>query len=344
MKFSGKVKKGDVAGTYQLLIDKLMGDKPQRVSTASTYETSKKSLQKYFGTKHNKDAILFSDLTVTTLKNYRDYLRNDGCTDATAGIYLRCLRAVYKKAIENGNARAEDYPFGKEENDKFEIPTSQGRNIALTLEEIAKIYRYDPSGIKDEGYRKNREFARDMFIFSYLVNGINIKDISRLKYRNIKDGFISFMRAKTINTSKRKRLIICQVTDDIQKIIDRWGTKPVQPDRYIFPMLYEKPVKLRKPRKLSADQLERLLVQNATGTINDHLKIIAKDCGITKPVTTYTARHSFASIGNVEGMPLSYISADLGHTSLQQTQAYLDNIETDKTREIRRRMADFTGN
>jgi len=96
-------------------------------------------------------------------------------------------------AIGQGMMSLKDYPFGKR---KYIIP--KGRNIkrALTLEEIAKIYNYItvPYSIKD--------MCRDYWIFIYLCNGLNVKDLCLLKYKNIVGDFILFIRAKT-NGSRR---------------------------------------------------------------------------------------------------------------------------------------------
>lgn len=322
-RYRNKVEPGDVVAAYEGIIKSKREHESKRIGTASSYECSMKSLQKFFLNKLSKTDIQFSDITTTNLEKYVYYLRAEGCSDATAGIYLRNLRAVYKQAIREGQARQESYPFGV---DKFEIPTGEGRNIALTMGELKLIYHYDAKG------NELKEWARDIFIFTYLCNGMNLIDIARLKYKNIKGNEIIFVRTKTEFTRKKgKREIVCKINSDIQRIIDRWGTKPIKPDNYIFDIL-----KLDTPLENI-----RKLVQNANGVINDYLKKIAEDCKITKSVTTYSARHTFASIGTAVGIPLAYISQDLGHSDTKTTQAYISQIETDETEEARRKMTDF---
>ena len=66
-------------------------------------------------------------------------------------------------------------------------------------------------------------------------------------------------------------------------------------------------------------------------TINKYMKRIGTDIGYDKPVTTYSARHSYATILKRSGAPLSFISESLGHKSLLTTESYLDSFE-DETR------------
>jgi integrase len=194
------------------------------------------------------------------------------------------------------------------------------------MKELKLIYHYNASD------NQLKEWAKDIFMFTYLCNGMNLKDIARLKYKNIKGNELIFVRAKTEFTRKKgKREIVCKINPDIQRIIDRWGVQPVKPDGYIFEIL--------KPGITA--QRERELIQNANSVINDYLKLIATDCKINKTVTTYTARHTFASIGTAMGVPLAYISQDLGHSDARTTQAYIEQIESDETDEARRKMTDF---
>lgn len=332
-KYLFKAKAGDVATVF----DEVIREKKQegRIGTASSYQCSLNSLQKFFAKQKNVNfdavEIKFTDITEGNLEKYIHYLRKDKCTDATAGIYLRNLRAIYRKGIKDGYVKQDRYPFGRE---KFEIPTGAGRNIALNMDELKSIYHCPTGPAHDlKGNINYKAWAKDMFLFTYLCNGINLKDIARLKYGNIKNGEIVFIRAKTEFTRKHgKAEIVVRINSDIQRIIDTWGTKPSKADNFIFGIL----------DPAVDPERERMLVQNATSVINDHLKKIAVELGITKPVTTYTARHTYASLATAFGVPLAYLSQDLGHTDTRTTQGYISQIETDITQAARARMLDFS--
>jgi len=112
---------------------------------------------------------------------------------STVGIYTRSLRTIFNKAISDGIIPNDLYPFGRH---KYQTPTALNVKKALSLEDIKKIYDYKaPPGTM-------KEQARDMWLFSYIANGINPKDIAWLKYSNIKDDKIVLIRQKTIRTER----------------------------------------------------------------------------------------------------------------------------------------------
>lgn len=217
-------------------------------------------------------------------------------------------------AIQQGMMRIEDYPFGKR---KYIIPT--GRNIkkALTLDEIANIYNYNTEE------KSIDDMCRDFWIFIYLCNGLNVKDFCLLKYKNIEEDFIVFNRAKTIRTRRSNpEPIRISIKEDARRIIDKWGQNQFSSDTYIFPFLTAE-MTLEKQRDI---------VKLPTRLINEHMKQIAEDLRICKPVTTYYARHSFATILKNSGVSTEFISEALGHTSLETTKSYLAGFEQDAIR------------
>lgn len=284
--------------------------KEGRVGTASNYQTSMNSLKTF------SPKLLLRDVTIAFLKDYETWLKGKQKSDSTVGIYLRPLRAILNQAMEEGAFLKEDYPFGKR---RYQIPASRNIKKALTLEEIGKIAAYEaPQG---SWHQK----ARDMFLFSYLANGINMKDILLLKYGNIDGDSIRFVRAKTKRTNRTSStpIVIC-LNEDLKEIISRWGNENTNPDQYIFPVLQEG----MTPEK------EMAVVQQFTKMVNTYLKKIVQDLKITKPVTTYFARHSFATVLKQSGASPLFIGEALGHASTKTTENYLDSFEDDQRKVI----------
>ena len=130
--------------------------------------------------------------------------------------------------------------------------------------------------------------AKDMWLFAYFANGLNVKDIAFLKYENIKDEVLSFIRAKTKHSTKENiQPIEVFITEDIQRIIKKWGRKPQDPNSFIFDIL--------KPEDLSDVQIYRDINQ-AVKTINKYMKRIAENLKLERMPTTNFARHSFSTI------------------------------------------------
>lgn len=276
-----------------------------RISTAISYECSLKSLQKF------KDSLQFEDITIEFLRDYEKWMIKEGNSLTTVGIYLRSLRSVYNESISDETISKESYPFGKR---KYQIPTSRNTKKSLLLSDIKKIYDYKPSP------GSNIEMARDLWLFSYLCNGINIKDIARLKYKNIEGEYLTFLRAKTERaTRSNPKPISIYLNNRAKEIIKKWGTKKINPDNYIFPII----------EKGCTPENELRLIQQLIKTINKWMKFISEQTKIQKVVTTYTARHSFSTVLKRSGASIEFISEALGHSNVRTTESYLDSFEND---------------
>ena len=293
----------DVFSYYERYIEDLKEE--GRTGTASSYQCSFNSLKSF----HPKK-LSFEKVTPEFLRSYENWMMVEGNSGTTVGIYLRALRTLCNIAIEKGVLTQQAYPFGKR---KYQIPASQNIKKALSLDDIQKVFDYEPQ-------TQSEAKGRDLWLFSYLCNGINVKDIARLKYRNIENDRISFIRAKTERTSKKNlKPIVAILTPEAKEIIHRWGNEPLSPESYVFDILTE---------GVTPDR-ERALVQQATKNINKYIKKIAETTGIEKHVTTYTARHSFSTILKRSGAPIEFISESLGHHDLKTTESYLDSFEDD---------------
>ncbi|RYY00340.1 site-specific integrase [bacterium] len=309
--------KGNVFAIFQNAIDKL--NEEGRAGTASSYKNSLASLKAYT----KKDSIRFEDITVDFLKAYEKWNISEGNSLTTVGIYLRNVRTLFNDAVAAGEIKREIYPFGKR---GYQIPSGRGRKLALPINELGKIFNYKSEGGATE------EISKDLWIFSYLCNGANIKDIARLKYKNIQEDTIVFIRAKTERTSKKDQKDITAVfTDEAKAIIERWGNKPPLADTYVFPILTP---------GISA-QREQAIIKQRTKTINKYIKRIAEASGIKKNITTYTARHSFSTVLKRSGASIEFISESLGHQDTKTTKSYLDSFEQSVKKEWAAKLTDF---
>ncbi|MBJ6119022.1 site-specific integrase [Pontibacter sp. BT310] len=332
--------KNEVFSAYDDAIARL--NREGRVGTAASYESARTSLwyfshgKAFTARKGNskkdiatqKEAMKsytplpFTSITPQFLKDYERWMKESGRSITTTGMYLRTLRALFNDAIASGDVNAELYPFGKR---KFQIPSGINIKKALTLADIKKIFTYTPASESEARYR-------DLWIFSYLCNGINIKDIARLKYSQLSDTSISFIRSKTERTTRQQlKSITAALTPQVLEIIERWGNKPIIPDTYVFPIL---------TTGLTPEQ-ELGKVRQATKMINTYIQRIATAVGISKHVTTYTARHSYSTVLKHSGVSTAFISESLGHTSEKTTQHYLDSFEDHTRHEVISRLTAF---
>ncbi|TXK45364.1 tyrosine-type recombinase/integrase [Pontibacter qinzhouensis] len=333
--------KNDVFTAFEQQVKNLAEE--GRVGTASSYESASLSLLSYIHKQplnrnkgltrakanEKKENLLkkrkplaYAAITVDFLMGYEKWMLLHGNSITTIGIYLRAVRAIYNNAIAAGEVTVDLYPFGKR---KYQIPSGRNVKKALTLADIEKIFSYQPAS-------ENEGRARDLWVFSYLCNGINVKDIARLKYKQLDKDTITFVRAKTERTSRQNlKAITAMRTPEIDEIIERWGNKPAYSEAYVFPLL--------EPELSAKKELAK--VQHATKTINKYIKRVAAAVGIEKNVSTYTARHSFSTVLKRAGAPIELISESLGHSNLRTTESYLDSFEDDVKRQYTAQLTAF---
>jgi integrase len=150
---------------------------------------------------------------------------------------------------------------------------------------------------------------------------MNIVDILTLKFKNIQGDYIHYDRAKTSNTIQYPKPIIISLLPQAKEILKKWSNKNHDENSYVFPLYHKN---LNEKRK---QQLKHQFIK----TTNKYMKLIGKEIGYDKPLTTYAAGHSFATVLKRSGAPMELISESLGHKSLHTTEAYLDSFE-DHTR------------
>lgn len=287
----------------------------EQASTYLSYQSALKSLESFGGT-----YIPLERITVDWLKRCERFWISKGKSYSSISIYFRALKCILNRAVRDDILRESSFPFGK---NKYEIPEGCGRKLALTLPEIKKIMSY-------QNKSKEIEEFRDLWVFSYLCNGINFMDLLFLQYSNIVDGEICFVRSKTSRTAKHSKEIHATITPEMLDIIRKWGNPRLSPQTYIF-----------RYANGTEDAFERIrLVRRIVTKCNRKLKKIAQNLGITQ-LTTYTARHSFATVLKRAGAKTSYISESLGHSNLAVTENYLAYFEKEERIRNAQLLTDF---
>ena len=296
---SRKIQLNDgVSSIYEKHIQALKDE--GRISTASSYQDSLTSMLSY------KKNLKVSQITPDFLKGYEKWMTDNGRSLTTVGMYLRALRTIFNIAIENEVISATKYPFKK-----YTIPAPQKISRTLKKEEIKQIINYTAKRDADA-------VALDYWVFSFISNGMNFKDIALLKYGNINGDFIEFRRAKTKRTTKYNSLpIMVPLDGSLLFIINKLGNKSKKKEDYIFPIL----------KHGLTPQQEYVRIKTFVRNTNKRLTRIGIELGLSLKVTSYVARHCFATIQKNNNAPLAYISEALGHSNLKTTQNYFGRFE-----------------
>jgi Site-specific recombinase XerC len=295
-----------VAAVFSDYIDNLKAQ--NRLSYAASVYEALNSLQQYDSRKLD---IFFYEIDVTWLKNYEVWSKKRGLKNNTIALRLRTLRVIYNQAIEHGYVKAELYPFKKYKVSKLSETTAKR---ALNKNFLEAVISYNTEG--KDNYTK---LAVDLFTFSYLMGGINFVDMASLTDTNIVDEKLIYRRKKTA------KMITLPLHDMAKDILKKHSSE----EKYLFPVL----TSFHKTEQQKTNR-----VHKAISKINIRLKRIGKELKLPIDLTTYVARHSFATILKKAGVSTSIISESLGHSSERVTQTYLDSFDNEQIYEAMKKL------
>jgi site-specific recombinase XerD len=246
--------------------------------------------------------LTFKEINYTYLEKYEIFLRSRGGTDGGISIRMRGIRALFNFAIKRNIINEGLYPFKVYKISKFK---SKAIKRALTLNEVNRIVALD--------LIENQHLIpfKNYFLFSFYTRGMNFADMMHLRWDNIMDERIYYTRSKTKGNFQVK------IIKPVREILDFYKEYPSRTN-YIFPILLNE--------GLSASQIENRK-NKVLKEFNYSLKEIGKLANIQKSITSYVARHSFATCLKQKGISTDIISESLGHQNLAITQAYLKDFE-----------------
>ncbi len=275
----------------KVLIDrKLKSNKP---STAEWYKNSIIAFQKF-----NIDKELrLDEITVTFLKDFQIEHESKGNSNNAISSYMRAIRAIYNSAIKEDQFVDKKNPF-----EHFKIPTTRRtKKKAVVKMNFLKI--------RDLYYKKGSPIwhAKNYTLIMFNCRGMNFVDLVKLQVKDMGNDRIFYGRSKTGDQ------LSVRITDELRDILGFYLRDKAEND-YLFPANYDGSTKSYEKYK----SLRRRM--------NGYLKIIANDAGIEEAFTTYTIRHSWATIAKYMGISTEIISEGLGHNSLRTTEIYLKSF------------------
>jgi integrase/recombinase XerD len=264
-----------------------------RIGTARSYSDVFNVLK---GFNEQKD-LSFKDVNFKFLLKLEGSHLGKGNSYNGLAVYLRTIRAIFNKAIKAGVVEKEFYPFSD-----YKIKTVPTEKRALEVEFLKSI-------ISKKLPNNHPCFnARNYFVASYMMYGMNFTDMAFLKREDIVDGRIQYRRRKT------SKLYDIKITDNLKSILNFYISK--KPDgEFIFPIL---------KRDDLAHQFQDIEWERKR--YNQKLKDLAVLCSIEQNLTSYVSRHSFATQAMLQQVPLNAISSMLGHSSLKTTEIYLKSL------------------
>ena len=272
----------------QRCINKL--ERQKRGRTAEGYTSTMNSFIQF---RKNED-LSFEAFDSELMEMYEAYLKEKGLVKNSTSYYMRIWRSVYNLAVEQG------YTTDKKPFKHVYTGIDKTKKRAVSLSVIRRIRDLDLN-------KKSLIFARDIFMFSFYTRGMSFVDMAFLKKKDLQNGILTYRRKKT------GQQLFIKWEKPMQELIDKYNTSETS---YLLPIIQNNGV----------DEWHQY--QNEAHRINRNLKHIGKQIGLGIPLTTYVARHAWASIAQSKNVSLPVISEALGHDSEQTTRIYLASLDT----------------
>lgn len=259
--------------------------------TAETYTTALNSFLRFRGERD----LLFEEVDSNLMVEYETFLKGINVCPNSSSFYMRNLRAIYNRAVER-DLTVQRYPFkhvytGVDKTVKRAVPLKvirRIRDLDLTLSPVL-------------------DYARDLFMFSFYTRGMAFVDMAYLKKKDLQNGVLVYRRQKT------GQQLFIKWEKPMQEIVGKYDTSATP---YLLPIIRDMDTDARKQYK------------NAAHLVNDKLKKIGRQLGLAIPLTSYVARHAWASIAKSKNIPISTISEAMGHDSENTTRIYLASLDT----------------
>lgn len=263
-----------------------------RTSMSTAYATTISSFLRFLADRRD---VAFADFDSDLMQAYEVWLRAGGLCPNSSSYYMRNLRAIYNRAVER-ELTVQNHPFRH-------VYTGIDKTVkrAVPLRVIRRIRDMD---LTDS---PALDYARDMFMFSFYTRGMSFVDMAFLQKKDLHNGILSYRRRKT------NQLLTIKWEKPMQDIVDKYDTTA---SPYILPII----------RDIGRDG--RRQYKNVAHFVNIKLKSIGRRINLDIPLTTYVARHGWASIARSKNIPLATISEAMGHDSETTTRIYLASLDT----------------
>lgn len=263
-----------------------------KVRTAEAYTTTLNSFTRFRG---DRGDIPLDEVDSVLMVAYETYLKENGICPNSSSYYMRNLRAIYNRAVDK-ELTVQRSPFKH-------VYTGIDKTVKRAVS--AKVIRQIRD--LDLELHPSMELARDLFMFSFYTRGMSFVDMAYLKKKDLQNGILSYRRQKT------NQQLFIKWEQPMQDIVDKYDTTGTS---YLLPIIKDTEKDVRRQYK------------NAEHLTNSKLKKIGKLLGLTIPLTTYVARHGWASIAKSKNIPISTISEAMGHDSEDTTRIYLASLDT----------------
>lgn len=273
-----------------------------RIGYSNVFVSCKASVSKFL---NDKDKA-FVEFKQADFEGYEKFLLRSITESSTVSYYIRTFYRIWNLAIAKGICSKEHHPSKYISFKPYRKFKTKKRAISAEYINQIENLHFEPT---------SRMFrSQQYFLFSYYARGINFVDLCKLQHgQNIIGQTLKYTR------SKNKRKYNFKLHSKAASIIEVFKNYPIKSDSdYIFPLLKKEH---NTPKKIDAR------VDSALKDLNEDLEEIGKTIGLTNKLTSYVARHSFATNLRRKKVDIAVIQEAMGHETELQTMTYLEEID-----------------
>lgn len=249
--------------------------------------------------------------TPERLKEYEDWLAGQQSSPNTISTYMRTLQAVYNRWMSPGIEEGYNPVLFKDVYTKVESRTKR----ALTAEQMEQLRNTDFSVLT-----LRQQQVLTYFLLMFMLRGMPFIDLAHLRKSDLRNRRITYRRHKT------GKLMVVDVPPDAMRLLQKYRDKT--DSEYLFPLLHgglfmeEHHHRYQETLRHFNRELARLMKQLLPGV----------------SVSSYTARHTWATLAYHNGVPVGLISQSLGHSSIRVTMTYLKPFDAEVIDRINRQV------
>ena len=280
--------------------------------TAHVYRSSLNAIIAYRG----KGDFTFNEVTPEWIKGFEIHLRGRGCSWNTVSTYLRTFRAVYNRAVDCRGAVYVPHLFRS-----VYTGTRADRKRALDTEDIQKVFTKLP---QSSAVTSDMRRTQELFVLMFLLRGLPFVDLAYLRKSDLHDNVITYRRRKTGRplsvTLTREAMVL------LKRYMNRDSSSP-----YLFSLLESREGTKEAYREY----------QLALRSFNQQLLLLGQLLGLGDRLSSYTARHTWATTAYYCEIHPGIISEAMGHSSITVTETYLKPFRNKKIDEANQLVTDF---
>lgn len=298
---------------FSIVIDELREN--SRWGTAHIYQATSNAFSAFV----NNQPLPLRKLNSAVLKRFENHLRQRNCSWNTVSTYIKAIRSTYNCAVDMKYARYVPRLF-----EHVYTGTRADRKKALETSDISYLVREAEMGIRETNYLSKNQKTRIFFVLMFMLRGIPFVDLAYLHKRDLQGNVLVYRRRKT------GRALTVMLTPEVMQLI-RMVADRNQDSPYLFPILQSE----------EGSEAAYREYQSALRTFNRRLSALKQSIGMKSALSTYAARHTWATMAYYCEIHPGIISEAMGHSSITVTETYLKPFNNKKIDEANRIVISF---